>query len=269
MKRLIGWLALMVLWAPCCVAQSAHEMSVGAQTEQICDPSSIEAISTYLKLPALVSTSDSGEAVGSVLVAAACKMDPANRRRTLVAVAYDAGDDHEKSLIVAVVDSTRNKVVADYRGRIDEDAATQVDSGSLWIDTAAYVLAPGVRAFGLDVTSGYMPNCGDGGTGAERSLFVQSGKHIRPVLEGLTMSSWQFIQRGQDRCNEQVAANTPSIIERTTVTLSMGGQSSNGYRDLQVDVMSRRDGGKPQSRRSVHYTLHYDGKKYPVPTELE
>lgn len=269
MKRLIGWLALTALWAPCCVAQSAHEKSVGGQTEQICTPSLIASISNYLKLPALVSTSDSGGAVESVLVAAACKVDPANRGQTLVAVAYDAGEDHEKNLVVALVDGTRNKVVADYQGRIDEDAVTQVESGSLWIDTAPYLLAPGVRAFGLDVTSGYTPNCGDGGTGAERSLFVQSGKQIRPVLEGLTMSSWQFVQRGRDRCNGQVATDTPSIIQHTTLTLRMGVRSHNGYRDLDVAVMSGRDGGKPLSKSLVHYTLHYDGSKYPVPTKLQ
>jgi hypothetical protein len=271
MKLFMGWLALTVLAMPCCRAQSAHEMSVGAQTEQICDPSLIETISTYLDLPTLVLKSEMGEPSDSVLVAAACKVNPANRGQTIVAVAYDAREEYEKNLILALVDSSRHRVTADYQGRIDEDAATRVDSGSLWIDTAAYVLAPGVRALGLDVTSGYMPNCGDGGTGAKRSLYVQAGKHIRPVLEGLYMSSWQFIQRGQDRCNAQAAPDTPSIIDRTGLTLSIGDGSSNGYRDLRVDVVSQRDGGdggKPRSEPPAHYTLHYDGKRYPVPTGL-
>ena len=267
MKMVAGWLVLMVLAVPCCMAQSTHEMSVGAQTEQICGASLIKAISTYLNLPALVSRSNSDDATESVLVAAACKVNPVNHSQTFIAVAYDAGEEYEKNLIIAMVDST-HKVVADYQGHIDEDAVTQMDSGSLWIDTAAYVLAPGVRAFGLDVTSGYTPNCGDGGTGAERSLYVQSRKHIRPVLEGLTMSSWQFIKRRQDRCNSQAAPDSPSVIEHSILTLSVGEGSSHGYRDLRVDVTSRRDGGKSPNKPARHYTMHYDGKKYPVPTAL-
>lgn len=270
MKSLIAVVLLAVPGLPPCWAQSAHEMSVGAQTEQICGAPDISVIAAYLKLPQLALQSDADEPSDSVLVAAACKTNPADREQTFVAVAYDAGAEYQKSLILAVLQNPDERVVATYQGHLEEDAATRMDSGSLWIDTAAYLLAPGVRAFGLDVTSGYVPNCGDGGSGAERSLYVQAGDRIQPVLQGLTMSTWHLVQRGQDRCNSQATADTPAIIERSLVAIRVGAQASHGYRDLLIDVSRRRDDAtaKAASKPVAMYTLQYDGTKYVVPPDL-
>jgi hypothetical protein len=268
LKRFVGPFCLLIFTVSCCEAQSAHELHVGAQEEQVCTAPLIETVSNFLNVPDIVLKYQVGEPSSSVLVAAACKVNPAVPRETFVAIAYDGGEEYEKNLVLAAVDTSRNRVIADYRGRIDEDAALRVESGSLWIDTAAYMLAPGVRAFGLDVTSGYTPNCGDGGLGAQRSLYVREGKHIRPVLQYIYMSSWQFIQRGQDRCNSPADPKTRAIIEYTNLTLSIGPGLSHGYHDLRVTASSYRDDGEPSGAPLRHHVLHYDGKTYPVPPDL-
>ena len=234
-------------------------MHVGAQKEQICRDSTLGIVGKFLGIDGFRMPNRDHPYDGAIK-SAACKPYPGSKR-TIVAVAYESDKDSTKRLVIALVDSFSNRVVASYQGEIGEDAAMRVESGSLWIDTAPYHLAKGVRALGLDVTSGYIPNCGDGGLGAQRTLYVQEGTRLRPVLVDLTMSTWSFLQRGRDRCTGPEAPET-TIVERYERSIAVADTSTNGYRDLQITVTSFRDDRKKATRSAFRYKLRYDGRQY-------
>jgi len=244
----------------------AQGVSAGSPHDQSCQAALIRSVSAQLKLPGLVGAGAGDDAGESTVVAAACKASPAVRGQAYVALAYDAGDPDGKRLVLAIVQG--NRVVADYRGEIYEDATLTVQSDSLHIDTARYVLANGVRAFGLDVSGWASPNCGDGGEGPSRSLYIREGTHIRRVLADMLVSSWRFVRRGNDRCNASAPANAPTVIENTRYTVSVRPQTHHGFHDLQVTATATRDDGKPD-QHGGRYVLKYDGKRYPVPEALQ
>lgn len=230
----------------------------------------IDAVATFLNLPTLELKSEDGDPQDSILRASACKANPAAPSQTIVAVAYDAGKEYSKALSIVMLDNVHQRILASYRGEIGEDALMTVQTGTLWIDTANYALAEGVRAFAVDQIGGYAPNCGDGGIGPSRNLYVREGKRIRPVLNDMYMSYWQFIRRGADRCNSLAAPDAPTIIGTTTLSLAVAPTSSHGYQDLLVTAKFSRDDNRsvdehdnaPCSLSPFHYLLQYDGKEY-------
>ncbi|MGN6329133.1 MAG: hypothetical protein ACTHL5_09350 [Rhodanobacter sp.] len=268
-------LVLFALWVLplACVATSRQPLEpteAGVQEAQLCTPAEIKAVADFLDLPQLEWISGDGEPGDSALVTAACKVNPVAPRQTIVAVAYDADNEDGKALTIVLLDNVRQRVLASYRGDIGEDAMMRVETGSLWIDTADYALAQGVRAFAVDEISGYSPNCGDGGIGPSRYLYVREGKRIRPVLNAFGMSYWEFIRRGADRCNSPADPDAPTVIGNTDLSLAVAPTSSHGYHDLLVTARFSRDDGKlvheyfansPCGPR-FHYLLHYDGKEY-------
>jgi hypothetical protein len=197
---------------------------------------------------------------GGVIIAGVCKVWPKDSSKTIAIFAYDAGVEYEKRLIVVLVDTRKWRIVASYKGVIQEDAAMTVGDDSFRIDTARYDIAPGVRAFGLDITNSYSQGCGDGGSGPVRTLFVQDGKEIKPILEDFYISSWSYIQEGQSRCTGTDAPEE-SLYENRGYSLSVDTTSTNGYRDLLVTETISRDDGK-KTGEPLRYKLHYDGKKY-------
>ena len=243
----------------------AQDGAAGSQKGQSCQSVLIQSVSEQLELPGLVDAGADGDSGASAVVAAACKPNPENRRQLYVALAYDTGDQDGKRLLLAIVEG--GHVVADYRGEIYEDATLTVQSDSLHIDTARYVLAKGVRAFGLDVSGWASPNCGDGGDGPSRSLYIREGTHIRRVLADMVLSSWRYVREGNDRCNPSAPADAPTVIENTRYTLRVLPDTSHGFYDLQVTATTSRDDGK-SSEDGGRYVLKYDGKQYPVPSAL-
>ena len=242
-------------------AASAHEASVGAQVEQLCDARSLGVAGRFLHV-AHFAEPPGGQApdAEAVIAASACQAAPALHAR-LVAVAYWTNQADTKGLAVVAIDSTSGQVASAYQGTLDEDAATRVVSGSLWLDTSAYELQPGVPAFGLDVTTGAHPDCADTGTGARRSLYVAQGRFIRPVLQDLPMSEWAFIQRGRSWCTDS-SAPEQSIIENIGTTLALAPTSTNGFRDLVVTAASSRDDGQKSERAPFRRVLKFDGRAY-------
>jgi len=139
----------------------------------------------------------------------------------------------------------------------------KIVSGSLWLDTAAYDLQPGVRAFGLDLTSGLARGCAGVGSGARRSLFVSQGRFIRPVLQDLPMSEWALIQRGKSACTDSGAPDL-TITENFTATLGLAPTSTRGYRDLVVTGTASRDDGHLEERPPFRAVLKWDGRVYSI-----
>jgi len=242
-------------------AATDHELAVGAQMEQLCDARSLATVGRFVQAsnftePRLGQAADAG----AVVAAAACRAAPAFHGR-LVAAAYRSGHQDDLMLVIALIDSTTGQVAPSFKGNLDTDAATRIVSGSLWLDTAAYELAPGVRAFGLDVTGGQPRGCAAVGSGARRSLFVSQGRFIRPVLQDLPMSEWALIQRGKSACGD-VSAPDLTITENFTATLALAPTSTRGYRDLVVSGTASRDDGHLEERTVLRSVLKWDGRIY-------
>lgn len=189
-----------------------------------------------------------GAGNGALLVAGVCKAWPTNGARTLAAFAYDAGVDYEKQLLLALVEGPDHRVLASYKGVIAEDAATELSSQSLRLDTARYTLSANTRAFGLRVNA-FRDRCTyEGGFDDELTLFVVDGRAIRPVLAE-TMSRWWH--GPGNRCGGE---ETPRID--SNVTISVEPTASHGLADLRFTAV-RSDGKKP-----VSAVVRYDGKSY-------
>ncbi|HEY8973227.1 MAG TPA: hypothetical protein VIN75_03350 [Burkholderiaceae bacterium] len=243
-------------------AATEHEQEVGAQVEQLCDARALAALGRHVnvanfKEPALGHDADAG----AMVAAAACRGVPASHGR-LVAAAYRSGHQDDLLLVIALLDGSGN-VVSSFKGALEADPALKVVSGSLWLDTAAYDIAPGVRAFGLDVTSGAPRGCAGMGSGARRSLFVSQGRFIRPVLQDLPMSEWALIQRGKSACTDSGAPEL-TITENFTAKLALAPTSTKGWRDLVVTGTASRDDGHLDERPPFSAVLKWDGRMYSI-----
>ena len=242
-------------------AATDHEQAVGVQLEQLCDARTLATIGRFVQT-ANFTEPKLGQAPGAaaMVAASACRAAPAYHGR-LVAAVYRSGHQDDLQLVIAVVDSASGQVGASFKGTLDSDPAMRIVSGSLWLDTAAYDLAPGVRAFGLDVTSGLPRGCAAVGSGARRSLFVSQGRFIRPVLQDLPMSEWALIQRGKSPCTDGSAPDL-TITENFTTTLGLAPTSTRGYRDLVVTGTASRDDGHLEERPVLRSVLKWDGRGY-------
>jgi hypothetical protein len=204
---------------------------------------------------ALVGT-PAGAAADGELVTGVCKAWPGKPAHTIAALAYDDGRKRDKPLVVVLVDESRSAVVARYDGLIEEDAMLTVGPGSLGIDTARYQLASGVRAFGLDISTSYSQGCVEGGVGPMRTLFVQEGKRLRPVLERLYLSDWRYV-RGGPSCAD---AREDDLIETVSYSIGIGKAVHHGFASLRITATSDIATSRPRS-----VDLHYDGQAYNRP----
>jgi len=248
-------------------AATEHEQEVGAQVEQLCDPRALAAVGRHVnvanfKEPALGHDADAG----AMVAAAACRGVPALHGR-LVAAAYRSGHQDDLLLVIALLDAAGN-VSSSFKGAMDADPGLKIVSGSLWLDTAAYDLAPGVRAFGLDVTSGAPRGCAGVGSGARRSLFISQGRFIRPVLQDLPMSEWALVQRGKSECTDSSAPDL-TITETFVAKLALAPTSTKGWRDLVVTGTASRDDGHLDERPHFSAVLTWDGRMYPIGTQQQ
>ncbi|SDL89829.1 hypothetical protein [Pseudomonas indica] len=203
-----------------------------------------------------------GESEGRV-IAAACKRWPDDPAQTVVAVAYlDSTDDAppgERSprLLLSKVEGVSGMLRERYETRLEEDAATEVDSGSLWLDTARYHLAPGVRAFGVvfrSVARG--ASCPDGGFDDLLTLVVPDAGQLRPVFSTY-LSQWTTVK------GTSCVSDSGFEMEVSRLTLGIGPNRSNGYADLIVTSRVRNDFEGGNVLRTVSETVRYDGTRYP------
>ncbi len=185
---------------------------------------------------------------GGLLVAGICKPWPTNNSRTIAAFAYDAGVEYEKKLLLAVIEQPNNRVIASYKGVIQEDAATEVSSYSLWLDTARYTLSKNTRAFGLRMRT-FQDRCSfEGGFDDELTLFVVNGQTIRPVLTE-TMSHWSY--DSGNRCGGEDVPRTDA-----NTLISVEPTMSNGFADLRFTAI------RSDKQKRVSAVVKYNGKHY-------
>lgn len=199
------------------------------------------------------------------LVSGACKQWSRDQAKLITAFAYDSGngkkvDDPFVYLLIAIIDLQNKETISSYKYKYYLDPG---GIGNIKIDTAPYNLSSSVTAFGIDIESRDSYNCGDGGSGAERTLYIQDGHQLHPILT-LTMSYWSFIQEGQSRCNPASNDDETEIIENTNLYIGISSSTTKGFKDLSISAINTRDDGKPSKRKPFHFKLHFDGKKYPT-----
>lgn len=221
-----------------------------------CSEQLFAVVGKHLGLAAF--TKDGSE--GSVLVDADCKEAPDKPGETLTVIAWGGSVENQKKLFIGFVDEARGKVVSGLSTVFEEDAVTTIGDESLRLDTARYTLAPGVRAFGFDLTDRNNHFCPDGGLGPTRYLYVRDGKKIRPIMTDFTLARWAYIGEDRSQCGQVDAPERP--MEHVERTLSVASSRTRGYADLLVTRTTRVDGRKGVLRKS--HLLRYDGASYPV-----
>lgn len=174
-------------------------------------------------------------------VAAACRLWPHDKRLLIVAVAYAQDQERDRNLVVALVDTGPMAVAAAFQGVLLEDETWSLDVAGLRIDTAPWDLAPGVRAFGVDVLSPALDAPVRHGITGTRSLFVQEGDQLRMVLDGFVLTTAGRSAKGA-----------------TSAKVSLSAHRSHGYADLLVT----RKAEPPSTTTADKATLVYDGARY-------
>lgn len=186
---------------------------------------------------------------------------------TFVAMTEDpSGTTGDYDLALQLENTVSHAVVASYQqaALYSSDA---VGFQGLRIDTGLYGINPPDRAFGLRAQ--YEHESSANPYSAEQlTLYVQDGKTLRPVLDGLIMQSLQ---------GEWDSMNCTGGGHEVHRTLTLGQGRSHGFVDLRVrtEITALKaakhgedcgdDNGPPQV--SV-VTLRYNGSTYPIPDSM-
>ena len=241
--------ALVVATIAALLAPAAHAMG----NAQDCQPEDLAPVDAWLaRHPWRV-----GYTQSDAQVAAACKTSPVDQDLLLVAAAYAQDREWNKNVVVAIVDTKRNAVRAAWKGVVVEQAFLRVDPGSLRLDTSRYNLAAGVRAFGVDLTSSVVPTCGQGHPVWYRSLFVQDGDALRPVVNGLLIESLKAVDGSTCQGKGTAAAVEPATA---SATIALSPRATNGFADLVVTETLKPPRDTP--RTTARHELRYDGATY-------
>ncbi len=237
----------------------ASAQADGSAAEQQCSATQLGQLGDQLGVARFTRTEN------GVVVSAACKVWPYDTSKVIVAVAFATEEEDKKGFVVAVTDAVTGKVLNLHREYVEEDAVMELGSRSLKIDTARYDLAPGARAFAVDMEStGPGASCPEAGAGPQRSLYVQRGDQLQKVLGGLDMASWQFASGGKPMCLGARAGKVVTVVEVFPVSIGIADSSTNGFADLRITIRSELDHGGKSERKPFRYTLKFDGKHYPT-----
>jgi len=149
----------------------------------------------------------------------------------------------------------------------DDHYSDAVAYEGLAIDTARYKLTPDDRAFGIrssfEHNSSVSPYYK-----TELALYLREGDSLRPVLEGLVISTGRGEWDG----------NCAGQGEKTQRTLDIGKTLHNGFADLVVTstvtvtesvVVGEACKDTSKTLKPTRITLNYDGKRYVVPEALK
>jgi hypothetical protein len=227
---------------------------VQAANRQACSASQLAVLGRAAQVPHFAWRDDDP---AGVLRDAACKAAPGAPGTTIAVVAWSDGHDDRDGAVpglIAVLDDAAGRVVASLREDFQQDALTVIQEDVLHVDTAPYLLAPGVRAFGIDTGHAGGPRYADGGVGPSRSLYVREGRVLRQVMADLDLEAWMYLpghEGWRDDADDVQQENFQTVI-------AIGPQSSHGWHDLVLTSTS--DGKRP----SLHVRVPYDGRVYPL-----
>lgn len=202
-----------------------------------------------------------------------CKTWPGDPRKTIVAIArYKPGSQFGRpaefgeglyDLEVVIVDTETGSV---FHRLIEKDALTS-DAEALdgiSVDTARYILAPGLRAFGVKAN-----NYHRGGTSSERitlRLYAVTKGTLKQVMAPL-LTSFAVSNSGAFDCYDF------RVKERT---ISAGKRSSNGYADLLINerqeeskvTYSGESCKEVMQKSKRRYVIRFDGIQYRLTGDL-
>lgn len=204
---------------------------------------------------------------GKKIHTAICKAWPGNPARHIVALVRPqegATDDAANYDLDVLIVKTKSGELLQHHMQKGAIASDAMHFDGIWLDTANYELAHGVRAFGVRTRHSHI-----GGTSSSDetlSLYVPRGNELKPVLLDLSMSL-SVSDRGGE-CNE---------ARETVRTLAIGSASSHGYLHLVVaekntnqEIRTLKDSCEENVSQSSHrYVLQFDGTKYVAPKELQ
>lgn len=235
-------IALFLLYA----TTSAH-----ASREQKCEQSVENYLGTFLKKNFIPNSYANREVDGSRVITSACKSLPDDNKIKIVAIAYEdssainAEEQDAKQFALAMVNSITGEVLGIYNPK-----EAIIENGSSFdIDTGKYILAKGVRAFGL-VTTTYRPNCGDGGNSGDFYLYVLNGKRIKPILSGFSKNYWRIVQGGPS-----CAPAEGTVTEEASITIGVEKSKTNGYSDLSITASN-------PERKNLIQIIKFNGENY-------
>lgn len=210
---------------------------------QPCDAADITAAATQLSAPV----------DAAAPIASACRHWPWRPAWRLSAVAFEAAPYDEDwggrriGLAVAVHDGARR--IASYVVEEQEDASIRWGEDALWLDTARYDLAEGLRAFGVVQRTGYSPPCAEGRRTGTLTLYVIDGDTLRPVL-GMDMTRTLTLQGG---CYSGI----DTVQQEASISIELADATTHGFRDLWISADIR--GPSPRRFRAK---VVYNGNRY-------
>ncbi|WP_448682650.1 PA3715 family protein [Pseudomonas nicosulfuronedens] len=248
-------------WTCAALLALAGSAAAAERAAQPCDDATLQTLAGLLGQPGWQAP-QSGAA--TPVVAAACKPWPDDPQLQVVAVAYSAAGDkadpgeRNLNLLVGQLDTRSGKLVTRFDDSIGEDAMVEIDSSSLWLDTARYRLAPETRGFGLIIGSvARGASCPDAWSYDDFSLYAPQGDQLKEVFRTY-LRQWTTLE-GQTCSSER------TVIERSQITLAMGQESHHGYTDLIISAKVQREaaGEDVGAPKTVRTTVSYDGTRYP------
>ena len=203
----------------------------------------------------------------------ACKLLPNFPNQVIVAIARrqkgtEIGDSDtmgDYNLDISLINEKTGKTIAHrfFKQRFHWDG-TRFDG--IKVDSGKYIVSSGSRAFGIRAqyaTGGFASN-------QTLSLFVVNGKNINEILSDAD-TNISFDNRYPSCRND---------TRHFTRTVDIGKKKENGFYDLLVTealVDSHEEDDKEKTGECISidkktvkkYTLHFDGKKYVVPHEMQ
>lgn len=253
--------------------------------QQTCDVATIRLVLAHLQQPVDPIRNGTGyKPEARDVRAAACADNPSHPDQTLVALLYTDetasdlfyrdenryydSDMNVTPIELAIVDTRAHRIIAsDDAGLESWTPNPEIDDSNLRLDTARYQLAPGVRAFGVDMMDGYNPNCGDGHIGPSRALYVRDGTHVRRILPRLTLShDWVMQESNGGRCGGS-HPELQDVVEHSMVTLAMAGTMHHGWHDIWAQHLFWVNDEPPAARCRVK--LVYNGEEYSALADQE
>lgn len=203
------------------------------------------------------------------VVAAHCKPWPPSNGQQVAAVMSFRGEDADDmsrdwsgQAVVALVDAATQRVIRGHRfwaGR-DGSSLTDVASNSFEVDTANYLLAPGVRALGLRYrNAARIHGAADTWVSEELVLLLPTGRELRPVF-CLPMRVLKAEQGS-------IGSSYPGAYWRVSqLTPAIGPPAASGWNDLLITETLTRDGAPDTpfdaTPTRYRYTYRHDGKHY-------
>lgn len=189
-----------------------------------------------------------------------CRRDPSSPDQWIVAIYYvpasahgaDFEDEGRFDLALVIWNTKTVAPVAVFK----ESRSFEVDypfRGSTSIDTAKYMLADGVRAFGIR-TLRYTSCGGCKWSQSMLSLFVPDGKSLRRVLSTM-------IDMTTDGTEAPTCQDATRIVK---TTIEPAAELSHGWHDLTLTTTAGDESadGPCGARSRTSMTLTYDGANY-------